>query len=145
MTSNAITTLDASAIESFDDALDALQTAGIPILTSIPAIGDGYTEIKKDALVGVPFLIVSWENRTGDIAGDDGEIRDYVGVRIITKDNRKGYFSDGGMGVASQLNTLTAESGVTGGLLVEHGLDFFTTKKYGKRTYFLAAQPVTSK
>lgn len=132
-----------SDIDNVDDATRALAAIGISIITSVPAIGDGFGEVTKDSLVGIPFLIVTWEVREGEIEKDDGSgVGVYVGIKGIEQTSgRKFYIADGSeLGLMSQLLRATAETGQSGGLYAQFGLDYFTTKKYGKRTYFIAKE-----
>lgn len=147
LATNALKDIVESVDGNFTAVIGSLFDSGEHIIAGadIPDQGDGYTEISKVSLVGKPFLIVEWEIRAGDIKNDRGEVSDYAGVRVLTRDGRKGYFSTGGeLGILSQLQRITEATGKTSGVLCEHGLDYFTVKKYDKRTYFIAKNPVNA-
>lgn len=67
-------------------------------------MGDGFVKLPtKEQLIGVPFLIVR-----GTFTPGIGKRGEKVTVRVITKDKRKFFFSDGSTGIYSQLRKLTA-------------------------------------
>lgn len=116
---NITPVVDLSGVNTFDDALAALQAAGV-VAEKITEYGDGFILAdKKDkaALVGVPFIIVDSTVRV-----DKETDREYTSFRIVTGDGRKLVVNDGSQGIHTQGIALSAKRGTLAGLVVEHGL-----------------------
>lgn len=106
-----------AAIQSFNDAMRLLSDAGITVANAADEIGDGFVLIKGDdekaRLVGVPFILISWNFNVGDFG------KPYVSARGITQTGIKFVLNDGGTGIRDQLDKY---KGDMGGLFVPHGL-----------------------
>ena len=95
------------AISTFDDAL-AIAIAAGP-LESIADYGTGFVLLKeKDTLVGVPFIVLEWQERIGDREAG------FVSVLLVTKAGDKFIINDGSTGIADQLRKVTAERRAAG-------------------------------
>jgi hypothetical protein len=68
----------------------------------------------KEALAGVPLVIVAWEFH-------DGSMGNFVSMYVLTKDERRFIVNDGSTGIHDQLKTLTDEQGVNSMLVCEKG------------------------
>lgn len=88
-------------ITSFEDAMAALNSAGI-VVESSDEYGNGFQVVDKDLLVGVNFVILEWRFNEGSF-GD----RQFVSASCVTEDNRKVVINDGSSGVAAQLARIT--------------------------------------
>lgn len=92
--------------------------------------------IDKDSLLGVPFVIVDWREMSGTFGP-------YAFVEIVTKDNRHGFLTDGGVGITDQLRTVHMATGRRSGYVAKRGLrrSDYTTEINGKpidgTTYYL--------
>lgn len=106
-----------ASIQSFNDAMQLLSNAGITVANAADEIGDGFVLIKGDdekaRLVGVAFILVSWNFNVGDFG------KTFVSARGITQDGLKFVLNDGGTGIRAQLDKY---EGDMGGLYVPHGL-----------------------
>lgn len=132
---NAPATQEASALESFsgrpddemlreigtsiDDALETLRQAGFTTESASELIGTGFrvvdsNEAAKAALVGKPFLIVTWTFSLGDFG-------DFVTMWIQTQDGNKLIVSDGSTGIRDQLADLTKRRNKRHALWCPHG------------------------
>lgn len=90
-----------ASIKSFDDALAIAAAAGE--LESISDYGNGFSVLKdKGTLVGVPFVILEWQEREGDFA-DSG----FMSALVVTKGGEKWVVNDGSTGIADQLREVT--------------------------------------
>lgn len=82
--------------------------------------GDGYAlldEKGKATLVGVPFVVTAFNlNLSKEYGGD------FASVRLITKDNRKLVFNDGGVGIVPFLKDFLFKTQRNYGLVAEQGL-----------------------
>lgn len=103
------------AITSFDEALALTeQTLGHEVVNASDEMGNGFTILPttdKDKLVGVRFLIMSFDFH----AGDNGT---YVSCQIVTEDGRRLVLNDGSTGICDQLITWNQKTNRSGGLLV---------------------------
>lgn len=127
-----------AGMESFDQVMALIKARDMTLVTEVPDIGDGFKEIDKAELVGVTCVLIHWEFRLGDVVNDDGEKTEYAGVRGMTTDGRKFYFSDGStLGVAKQLRDITTQFGEAVTVALPRGLATFQTKKSTKPTYYI--------
>jgi hypothetical protein len=101
-------------VESFEEALAALSEGG-QLVSANDIYGDGFKIVKKEQLVGVPFVVLDAKQ----IEGDHGT---FTFVRAITKGSDKVAFSDGSTGVHQQLEELADGRGSVSGLVCEKGL-----------------------
>ena len=111
--------VDMSGVGSFDDALAALQSAGVTV-ERISEYGDGFILLNstdKKSLVGIPFVIIDSQFRT-----DKETAREYATFRIMTGDGRKLIVNDGSTGLYRQAQELTTKRGSLAGLVVTEGL-----------------------
>jgi hypothetical protein len=106
-----------AGIQNFNDAMKLLSDAGITVANAADEIGDGFVLIKGDdekaRLIGVPFILISWNFNAGDFG------KPFVSARGITQDGLKFVLNDGGSGIRDQLDKY---KGDMGGLFVPHGL-----------------------
>lgn len=85
-------------------------------------LGDGFTEIEKDDLVGVRCIFTDWTFRFSDKYTREGEPTEWVRVRGIDQNGRKFWFADGSTGIYAQLRKLTNRTGKREALYVHDGL-----------------------
>lgn len=130
-------------IATFDDALRLIQeTYGDAALeTAAQALGDGFALTdNKDRFIGVPLVLVHWTISLGDYPNPKtGEVGNFVAARLVTKDGGKYIITDGGTGIARQLEDYTAETGKTF-LVAQKGLRVSTYEnEYTKegKTYYV--------
>lgn len=131
---------DLQNIASFDDALAfATDTFGA-IVDSADVLGDGFSRVDKAQLIHKTFIVLGWT-----FAKDKATEQDFVVVRIVTRGNKKLFFTDGSTGIFAQLTQLSNERGIYGGLLVSDGLrvsEYTVTDDKGKEsaasTYYLS-------
>lgn len=91
---------DTRSITSFDDAIRALQLAGVEPENA----NDLELVDNKGTLVGVPMVFLQWR------FNEDEKGRSFVSVEAVTKDGRKIVFNDGTKrGVRDQLRDLTED------------------------------------
>lgn len=83
--------------------------------------GDGFTlldERGKDNLVGVPFVVIAFNlNESKQYGGNT-----FASVRLITKDNKRLVFNDGGTGIVPFLQDFLKKTGRNYGLIAQRGL-----------------------
>jgi hypothetical protein len=117
------------AIDSFDAAM-ALATAqfgDVLLAHEQPLLGDGFkvaTEADKHRLCGVALLFLDWTFQPSDY----GQDRDWVFIHAVQRGDDgkavKWIISDGGTGIAVDLQEFTAKTGRVGGLAVKNGLSY---------------------
>lgn len=91
---------------------------GDSIVTADEIIGtDQFGPILEDKgkLVGVPFVIVYFD----EYAGDYGK---FVSMWVITANDDRYIINDGSSGLSDQLRTLKEQKGITAGIACKHGL-----------------------
>lgn len=91
--------------ESYDEAL-ALLGSVTEIADATEDLADEWTEIDKEKLVNVPFLLVAWTISSEDDADFGNQ---YVVVRGITSAGKRFRFTDGSTGIFRQLVRLTGD------------------------------------
>lgn len=110
---------DLASIGSIDDALVALQNAGIVARRASDELGDGFVLLDdngKRTLVGTPFLIIGASESEGDYG------KTMVTLRLITGDNRKYVINDGSTGIREQVVGYLENHDTIAGLMVDKGL-----------------------
>lgn len=95
--------------ESWDDVREALGTEGLTELLVT------WRPINKDDLIDTPFLIVNYQFHKGNFG-------EFVAVRLMTEDNERYFFVDGGSGICSQLSEMVKLTGRMAGIVVSGGL-----------------------
>lgn len=127
---------DLRGIQSFDDAMSLMLSAGITIDDATEAIGDGFALLdtkEKKRLCGIPLLFMTW-------TFNPGEFGEFVAARVVAKlDNGtvgKYVIIDGSEGIYKQLKEYTAEFSKLGGLATMGGLNEsnYETMVEGKMT-----------
>lgn len=105
-------------MESFDQAIQALQDAGIGITNASDDLGDGFEILEeKSQLVGVPFLILEARENPGEYGVS------FTSLRVMTRDGRKLVVNDGGTGIHEQHLMFKEKTGRSlAGVYVPHGL-----------------------
>lgn len=106
------------AMSSLDDALAALQGAGIAV-TDMSEYGDGFEMLDdkdKRQLVGVPFIIIDATESEGDYG------KTFVVVSLMTRDGRKVRLTDGSTGIRDQVVRDIGGVDKAPGITVMHGL-----------------------
>jgi hypothetical protein len=125
MTEQTLALIDLADVDTFEEAFQRMADAGLT-----PHVVNQFDLIKdKDALLGIPFLILDFGFHAGDY-GDDG----FVSVSAITDKNRKVVFTDGSGGIRAQLRGLH-EKGILSGIICKAGLrksDYFVNEKTGE-------------
>lgn len=97
----------------------------------------GLDAISKDALIGVPFMIVEIKEHLSDFG-------EFWFCHVVTLNNTEGYFSDGGVGIPPVLRQFVENTGQHGGLWCKNGLrrsDYEADPERGRpagTTYYLA-------
>lgn len=110
-------------IGSFAEALALVETKYGDVIDASSEIGSGFVILEdKDALLNVPFVILSYAFPEGDRVDAHGIARHYSLMRVVTKHNEHFVVTDGGTGIYEQLDEYYVRSGRKGGLLVERGL-----------------------
>lgn len=110
---------DLRAITSFEDAVALL--GDTPVIGA-DELGNGFTVLGKDdkrRLVGVPFVILSFDFTPGDYGAD------FVSAMIVTKGGEKLIVNDGSSGVCAQLRDIAARmppGAKHRGIVCKHGL-----------------------
>lgn len=69
----------------------------------------------KDNLVGTEFVVIDWR----ELGGTFGN---YAFVEIVTRDNKHGFFTDGGTGILPKLIDVQMATGRKSGLYAPRGL-----------------------
>jgi len=142
-------------IDSFDAAMDlATRTFGDVVAAhEQPLLGDGFRVADEDdklMLIGVPLLLLDWSFKDSDY----GQDQDWVLIHAVQRGSNgealKWVISDGGTGIAHDLQEFTNKTGRTGGLAVKRGLrksDYFidpdtkkTLTKAQVREYMVAGK-----
>lgn len=115
------------AIDSFDAAMGLAEDTfgGVTFAHEEPLLGNGFrvaNDEDKLHLVGVPLLLLDWTFNESDF----GQDRDWVMIHAIQRGDTgqaiKWVISDGGTGIAKDLQSFTEKTGREGGLLVKKGL-----------------------
>jgi len=109
-------------VSSFDEMLDLVASKVGEIDSAAQALGDGYSLLDsrdKNKLVGIQFLCVSWQFSISERIKD----KEFVTVRIMTKNGDKVILNDGSQGIYKQLRDYTnSHAGRQIGLMVHKGL-----------------------
>lgn len=120
-------------IDSFDAAMDLVTRTFGDVLAAHeqPLLGDGFRvadDSDKESLIGVPLLLLDWQFK----ASDFGQDQDWVLIHAVQRGTNgeaiKWLLSDGGTGIAHDLQEWTKKTGRAGGLGVKNGLrksDYF--------------------
>ena len=109
-------------IASFNDAVLLAKSFYGDVALSSDVLGDGFTLVEKDNLLGEPFVLVDYTVHTSKTNFDEnGEGLKFVTVRCVTKEDKRVAFNDGSTGVAQQLRDLAARQ-IYGGIYVPNGL-----------------------
>lgn len=125
--------VDLLAIETFDDALrlTADELGGIANVGD--ELGNGFAILdKKDSLIGVPCVFMSWNFNEGDFGPF---VSAQVAARSESGGVRKLIVNDGSTGIYAQLSAYTKRTGKMGGLMARAGLtrsDYEYTDSEGK-------------
>ena len=112
---------DLRAITSFEDAISLLVESGT-VATDAAELGNGFTVLAKDdkrRLVGIPFVILSFDFTPGDFGAD------FVSAMIMTKGGEKLIVNDGSSGICAQLRDIAARMPAGAkhrGIVCKHGL-----------------------
>ena len=69
---------------------------------TVASYGEGFEQIDKDELVGVPHFIIEWR----EVSGTYGT---FTVVKAITEHNRKVLYVDGSTGIQAQLRAIADE------------------------------------
>lgn len=105
-------------ITSFEDAQALAQEMYGEIQNFADTYGTGFILLPdkdKSKLVDVPFALVYWRLNDGTYGG-------FVSALVVTERGDKFIVNDGSTGMYRQLAEITATTGKTGGLIVDHGL-----------------------
>ena len=132
-------------IGSFSDAMALAENVYGTVQLSSEVLGDGFTLVEKDKLVGVPFVLIDYTVHTSTTNFDEnGEGLKFVTVRCVTQEDKRVAFNDGSTGVARQLRDLAARE-IYGGIYVQGGLrasEYEVTDAKGRKssatTYYLS-------
>lgn len=130
--------LQLGQITSFEDALAAFDQSEVD---SIDNYGDGFTLADKEikyGLIGMPFVILSHEEREGDYERD-GQKESFAVVRVVTQDGRKFMLTDGSTGLRDQLRLIRHQRGTCVGLICRKGFQpnpDYVHPEFGKATTF---------
>lgn len=89
--------------ETYDEMLAFLSTLGAETIETADVVIDLWPLWDKSKLVNVPFAILGYDFTEGDFVTEQGDKTQYVIVRFITKDGRRGRFADGSTGISKQL------------------------------------------
>lgn len=109
-------------IVCFSDAISLVESVYGAVALSSEVLGDGFTLVEKDKLLGEPFVLVDYTVHTSKTNFDEnGEGLKFVTVRCVTKEDKRVAFNDGSTGVAQQLRDLAARE-IYGGIYVQNGL-----------------------
>ena len=109
-------------IVCFSDAISLVESVYGAVALSSDVLGDGFTLVEKDKLVGVPFVLVDYTVHTSKTNFDEnGDGLKFVTVRCVTKEDKRVAFNDGSTGVAQQLRDLAVRE-IYGGIYVQNGL-----------------------
>ena len=109
-------------IVCFSDAISLVENVYGAVALSSEVLGDGFTLVEKDKLVGVPFVLIDYTVHTSTTNFDkNGEGLKFVTVRCVTEEDKRVAFNDGSIGVARQLCDLVVRE-IYGGIYVQNGL-----------------------
>ena len=109
-------------IACFNDAIALVENVYGGVRLSSEVLGDGFTLVEKDKLLGVPFVLIDYTVHTSKTNFDEnGEGLKFVTARCVTEGDKRVAFNDGSTGVAQQLCDLSAR-GIHGGIYVQNGL-----------------------
>ena len=133
------------SIVSFNDAISLAESVYGAVALSSEVLGDGFTLVEKDKLLGVPFVLIDYTVHTSSTNFDEnGEGLKFVTVRCVTQEDKRVAFNDGSTGVARQLRDLAARE-IYGGIYVQGGLrssEYEVTDDKGRKssatTYYLS-------
>ena len=133
------------SIVCFSDAISLAESVYGAVALSSEVLGDGFTLVEKDKLVGVPFVLIDYTVHTSTTNFDEnGEGLKFVTVRCVTQEDKRVAFNDGSTGVARQLRDLAARE-IYGGIYVQNGLrvsEYEVTDDKGRKssatTYYLS-------
>lgn len=121
--------------QSFDELISA---AGGAVVRGADVIGDGYELLDdKATLIKVPFILVDWERIVDEKSG-----REYVSIRLMTKDGRKLRVNDGSTGIYAQIGEMEEAGIVSGTPVYFSGLrrsDYVKEGVGDATTFYLAA------
>lgn len=119
---------------------DVFANVSEPVTEIGEVLGDGFSVLEnKSDLVGVRFVVVTYETHTSEINGGQ-----FSSMRVITEKNDKYIVNDGSTGIHAQCAALLEKTGKVAPLLVPGGLrmseyDYDDNgQKKRARTYYLA-------
>ena len=134
-TSNGVAIIGDAA--TLNDAYAAFTAAGIEVLDAGDLLGDEFGDVvKKEQLVGVPFLVVDVKFH------NDGEFGPFAAILCLGNDGKRFVFTDGSTGVYRQLVELAErfDDRPLAGIACRKGLRASEYEKDGRKavTYYLA-------
>lgn len=99
------------SISSFEDAMRLVEDTFGQEIYSAADLGDGFDLLPskdKAQLLGVPLLVMSanFSRSKENVDPTTGEMREFVSLRIVTKDGRKLIVNDGSSGIAEQVRMM---------------------------------------
>jgi len=109
-----------ATMTDFDSVKAIFESANVAV-ESFDDYGTGFKVVKKDALIGIPMILVEWRFSVGDYGN-------FVSVAAVTKHGDKVIFNDGSTGIRAQLEMVTEQRNEKqhptpqAGLLVNEGL-----------------------
>ena len=132
-------------ITCFSDAMSLAENVYGSVALSSEVLGDGFTLVEKDKLLGVAFVLIDYTVHTSKTNFDEnGEGLKFVTVRCVTEEDKRVAFNDGSTGVARQLRDLAVRE-IYGGIYVQNGLrasEYEVTDTKGRKssatTYYLS-------
>jgi hypothetical protein len=119
-------------IESFEDAVAALQATGVDIVSAEELLGTGFRRVLSDEaakaeLCERPFLLYHWFFSPGSYIKADGGYGQFVTMFIITEPRTTGeeplrlIVTDGSTGIAEELWNFTKKYSRNRGLYLKDG------------------------
>lgn len=99
-----------SSVKSFEDALATVASVSEGVLEQIGDYGNGFIVLKdKDALVGVPFIVMAWTFHPSEFKDENNLPTEFVSAYVVTKNDEKWVLNDGSTGIRDQLAKVTSK------------------------------------
>lgn len=151
---NLLIQKEVKKLKTVEDIVNRFTTFGGGKVYDVTEVQPDFALVDSAELVNVPFTVAHFQSRFSEEFGAFNEntgileAGEYYSVYVITDDNKRYVFNDGGTGIPPVADKFITETGQTGGMRCPWGLRASTYEKIvdGKKIkattmYFATSKP----